>query len=180
MLDIAVAYNRYKFIGYEFLTWLWFYIENDGHAAFRNIDRKANLNIGNRLVLENRAHDRKESITITGDDAGLEEAMLALQKGALVAELNLLCTKDNHEYRFTLKGESFHIGQLKTPETESVQTSEDMEGAILEKIYLYETALTIVDHLFGVFIINRLDSAWERDTVPIMKNWIYNHHSATE
>ena len=27
MLDIAVAYNRYKFIGNEYLTWLWFVIE---------------------------------------------------------------------------------------------------------------------------------------------------------
>ena len=28
MLDIATAYNRYRFLGYEFLTWLWFAMEN--------------------------------------------------------------------------------------------------------------------------------------------------------
>ena len=27
MLDIAVSYNRYKFIGHEFLTWLWFVMD---------------------------------------------------------------------------------------------------------------------------------------------------------
>ena len=31
MLDIATAYNRYKFIGHEFLTWLLYLIETDGH-----------------------------------------------------------------------------------------------------------------------------------------------------
>jgi len=29
MLDVSVAYNRYKFLGHEFLTWLWFMIETD-------------------------------------------------------------------------------------------------------------------------------------------------------
>ena len=29
MLDLAVAYNRYRFLGDEFLTWLWYTIEND-------------------------------------------------------------------------------------------------------------------------------------------------------
>ena len=71
MLDVAVAYNRFKFLGDEFLTWLWFWIENDTGGSAD--DPKADLRIGNRLVLENRAHDRKESITITGDDAGRRE-----------------------------------------------------------------------------------------------------------
>lgn len=29
MLDVSVSYDRYKFLGYEFLTWLWFLIEKD-------------------------------------------------------------------------------------------------------------------------------------------------------
>ena len=29
MLDVAVAYNRFKFLGEEFLTWLWFVIDQD-------------------------------------------------------------------------------------------------------------------------------------------------------
>ena len=29
MLDVSVSYNRYKFLGHEFLTWLWFLIEKD-------------------------------------------------------------------------------------------------------------------------------------------------------
>ena len=29
MLDISIAYNRYKYLGHEFLTWLWFIMENE-------------------------------------------------------------------------------------------------------------------------------------------------------
>jgi hypothetical protein len=29
MLDVSVSYNRYKFLGHEFLTWLWFLMEKN-------------------------------------------------------------------------------------------------------------------------------------------------------
>ena len=93
MLDIAVSYNRFKFIGYEFLTWLWYIIENKPNFIEfidgRNVEGA--VEIGNRIVFENRSGDDiKESITIKGDDAGLEEGILSLKKGAWVTELNLI------------------------------------------------------------------------------------------
>ena len=38
MLDVAVAYNRYQFIGEEFLTWLWYVIEKDQNLV-KNFDK---------------------------------------------------------------------------------------------------------------------------------------------
>ena len=65
MLDVSVSYNRYKFIGYEFLTWLWFMIENEPEklqAKAKNLD---SLAIGNRMVIEKRRKDEiLETITI--------------------------------------------------------------------------------------------------------------------
>jgi hypothetical protein len=54
MLDVAVAYNRFKFLGDEFLTWLWFIIEQDP-AILRSMDPDlTSFEIGNRIVLEKR------------------------------------------------------------------------------------------------------------------------------
>ena len=81
MLDVSVAYNRYKFLGHEFLTWLWFMIETDKQTLM-NADRELeDIYIGNRIVLENSSHNRDEIITIKGDGAGLEEGVIALQSG---------------------------------------------------------------------------------------------------
>ena len=89
MLDVAVAYNRYKFIGEEFLTWLW-YIIDTSQNRLKSIDEEFEaLEIGNRIVLENRKKESTERITIKGDGASLEEGILALKKGALVTELSL-------------------------------------------------------------------------------------------
>jgi hypothetical protein len=89
MIDVATAYNRYKFLGEEFLTWLWYVIENNQNLI-KNFDRDfVGLEIGDRIVFENRRKESPERITIKGEGAGLEEGILALKNGALVTELNL-------------------------------------------------------------------------------------------
>ncbi len=172
MPDLAVAYNRYKFLGHEFLTWLWFLIEKD-HEQLRAADPElSSLEIGNRIVLENNLHDSVETITIKGDDAGLEEGILAMRKGAMVTELNLSYISNDQEWRFTIKGESLNISSFKPPEVASVETKEDVEGAILEKVYLYEKALLFVDKMFKSFIRLRVSQEWREHAVPLLKNWI--------
>jgi len=172
MLDVSLSYSRYKFLGYEFLTWLWYAIENDRPLLGKILQESAALEIGNRLVLENKKGDRSESITIKGDDAGLEEGVLALQKGAMVTELNLCYKVNESEWRFTVKAESLHIGGLKCPATGGVDSPDDLEGAILEKAYLCEMAFTAVDGLFRTFITLRTSEKWEKQVVGKIKKWI--------
>ena len=174
MLDVAISYNRYKFLGYEYLTWLWFIIEKD-QDKIKKLDREpVSLQIGNRIVLENRQKDTVESITIKGDDAGLEEGVLALRKGAVVTEVNLSYNTGDQEWRFTIKAESLHIVGLKCPQTGPVVSEEDVEGAVLEKVYLYDKALQFTDNLFRQFITMRVSDDWDKKVVPLMRKWIYS------
>ena len=123
MLDVAVAYNRYRFLGDEFLTWLWFIIETQSDEI-RNLDQDPFLlEIGNRMALENRRSNAVETITIKGDDAGLEEGIMALKKGALITELNLVFRIAEQKWQFSIKGESLNISGLKTPETARPETN---------------------------------------------------------
>ena len=173
MLDVSVSYNRYKFLGYEFLTWLWFVIEKESGFLSGMVDKPSSLHIGNRLVLENRSHDRLEMITITGDEAGLEEGALALKKGALVKELNLVFKTGELDYQFTIRAESLHIVNLKVPQTGTIETAEDLEGAVLEKAHLYELILGVIDGLFQTFINRRLSEDWDKKEVERLRGWIY-------
>ena len=172
MLDIAVAYNRFKFLGDEFLTWLWFTIENDPDSLKNLSPELLSLEIGNRIVLENRRHQTVESITIKGDYANLEEGILALRKGAVVIELNLCLKSGDQEWRFTIKGESLNLSSFKTPFAGPIETAEDVEGAVLEKVYLYDRAIQLVDNLFKNFIKVRVSSQWETDVIPLIRTWI--------
>lgn len=173
MLDVSVSYNRYKFLGYEFLTWLWFAIEKDQDNIRKLEQEITSLEIGNRIVLENRKKDAVESITIKGDDAGLEEGILALKKGAGVTEINLSYKAGDQEWRFTIKAESLNILSLKPPYTGPIESQEDLEGAVLEKIYLYDRAIQLTDNLFKQFIKLRVSDDWNKKIVSRVKKWIY-------
>ncbi len=175
MLDLSVAFNRYKFLGHEFLTWLWYTIEADAGTINQVVPELSALAIGNRMVIENRSTDNMESITIRGDDAGLEEGLLALKKGALVAEMGLEMKTGENEWRFTLKGESLDLSNLKTPETEPLAAGgaeAEQDGAVLEKVYLYEKAIGMVHALYSHFIRLRVSKEWEMNIVPLLKNWV--------
>ena len=172
MLDVAIAYNRYDFLGNEFLTWLWYTLENHS-AQLAEIDADLSaLEIGNRMVLENRRNEGLETITIKGDDAGLEEGLLALKKGALVTEMNLLYRSGDNTWQFNLKGESLNISSFKTPETAGTQTKEDIEGAVLEKIFLYEKVIHFIEGAFRHFVRLRISEDWGKNIIAQMKQWI--------
>ncbi len=172
MLDIAVAYNRYRFLGNEFLTWLWFAIENDMEKIRQCDAELLDLDVGNRMVLENKLANGKENITIKGDAAGMEEALLALSKGALITDMHLVYKSGSAEWQFAVKGESLSFSGVKLPETGPMEAGEEMEGIILEKIFLYEKPFRLLDTLYQRFIKLRLSEKWNTQTLPAMKKWI--------
>jgi hypothetical protein len=172
MIDVSVSYNRYKFLGEEFLTWLWFVIEEDAALLSELEPDGAHLTIGNRIVLENRHQNTVESITIKGDDAGLEEGVISLKKGAVVTEMNLSYTSGENQWVFNLKGESLSFSGLKPPETALIDRKEDIEGAVLEKIFLFDKIIHFIDAVFGQFIRLRISNAWQEKVVPRMRAWI--------
>jgi hypothetical protein len=87
--------------------------------------------------------------------------------------MNLSYKADNQEWKFTLKGESLSFSGLKVPETGPVETKDDIEGILLEKAYLYEKAISLVNNLFDAFIKLRSSVAWMKTTVPEIKKWLH-------
>ena len=98
--------------------------------------------------------------------------MLALKKGALVTEINLVLRVGEWRWQFTLQGESLHLKQIKLPETGPVETPDDMEGAVLERMALFEKITSTVDGLFQQFIMDRTSENWPSVTLPRLKAWI--------
>lgn len=173
MLDIAVSYNRYQFLGNEFLTWLWYIIENDREKLVNNKGHRISLMIGNKIVFQNRLSDDScEVISIKGDDADLKEGIIALRKGAVVTELNLIFQENEFEWKFNVKGENFHITGLKTPENGKIEKIEDIDGFVLEKVHLYNTAMEIMASMYRQFILLRLSDEWRNSVIHNISGWI--------
>ncbi len=173
MLNIAVAYNKYSFIGQEFLTWLWFSIENKMDAIIDEEPEIQSLAMGNKIVLENKSlKDSVEVITIKGDEADLAEGIVALRKGATVSEMTLVLTCNDNQWRFSIKGESLAMSSLKVPETGNIEDRDDVDGAVIEKIFLCDKAVDIMESLYRIFIKQRISNAWYSVTLPALHGWI--------
>jgi hypothetical protein len=174
MIDIATAYNRYRFLGNEFLTWIWFCIENHPALIQQCDPDLVSLTVGNRMVLENRLSNGSETITIKGDAAGLEEALLSLKKGAWITEMNLVYKSGVSQWKFGIKGESLGFSGLKLPESLPLESGDEAEweGRVLERIYFYEKIFEFVQNLYRTFIKARLSNQWKDETLTHMKKWL--------
>ena len=172
MLDIATAYNHYKFLGHEFLTWLWYLIETDGHRLGQSDDPPIVLSLGKRIVLENPREDHAEKVTIKGDYANFEAGILPLRQGSLVTELSLEAKSTGMTWEFNLKGESLSVSTMKMSTTGPIESLDDVEGALLEKVYLLETILQFIDMLFERFIKMRVTNDWNDRVVPQIRQWV--------
>jgi hypothetical protein len=172
MLDLSIAYNRYRFLGDEFLTWLWYLIETDQNA-FKEVDPDCvALEIGNRIVLENRKGKSVERLTIKGDDAGLEEGKMALKKGALVTELALVFKTEEYQWQFSIKGESLNVSSLKAPGPALPQSPEEIEPFLLDKTQQFYKILKFLELIFKSFIKTRISTKWSSKTTPAIKKWV--------
>ncbi len=174
MLDIATAYNKYKFLGNDYLTWIWFLIENSRNiSSIIHSKDIITLEIGNSIVLENHLGDKsKEIITIKGDQAGLEEGTTALKKGAFVTKINLICKINEDKYKFTINGESFNITGLKTPKSDLSKNEDEIEGFILENAFFGFKIYEVIDSLFLKYIEQRTSDDWNSKGLQDIKNWI--------
>jgi len=174
MLDIATAYNKYKFLGNDFLTWIWFLIEtNQNISSVLTSKDTVTLEVGNSIVLENKLGDKsKEKISIKGDQAGLEEGTTALKKGAFVTQINLICKINEDEYKFTIKGESFNITGLKTPKTDLSNKEDEIEGLVLEKSFFCFKIFKVIDTLFLKYVEQRTADDWNVKGLQDIKAWI--------
>ncbi len=174
MLDIATAYNKYKFLGNDYLTWIWFLIETDQNiSSLINSKNAVTLEVGNSIVLENKLGDKsKEKITIKGDQAGLEEGTTALKKGAWVTQINLICKINEDEFKFSIKGESLNITGFKPPKTELSKKEDEIEGLVLEKSFFCFQIFEVLDTLFLNYLEQRISDDWNSKGLQDIKNWI--------
>ncbi len=166
----ALAQGR--FLGCEFLTWLWFFSERSKEKILLSDEKDAELHLGERMVLS-LPDNGKERVICTTQDNALYEARTALQQGKLVQEMQLFLRVGENEYTFTLDATLWTVKGLKTPkQLPSEGPDDDEDGAFLEKMYFLEEVFAALDWLYTKFLTERLGSGWESDALPLLKDWI--------
>lgn len=163
------AMSEGRFLGFEFLTWVWFFIERM-EGSVQAGDKVANIHLGERMVLV-LPGEGKERIICTTQANFLHEARTALRQGKMVEEVQLFIIVGENEYFVTLDSTLWPIKALKTPKQLPDYGQDDPDGRFLEKMYFLEEVFATLDALYHRFLDDRL-AGWESDSLPQLNEWI--------
>ena len=164
-------------LGQEFLTWLWYRGEiadglfkmspesgHDGEAFHVRLEQ--------RLVVRGGEGDYQETASVSGSFSPLREARLGLSTGKQVVRALVRFSKDELDWQLTLKAEDFGLNSMRTPPLSKPEEGDDPDAFFLEKIYLIESCLELIDDVYRQFLQIRLSQkAWDAE-VKAVGVWI--------
>lgn len=158
-------------LGEEFLTWLWY--ESDTKPdSFQTRDGKDfRVFMEQRIVVQGGHGQERETTSVSGSLSPLREARFGLGTGKKVSRALIRLEKDGMEFQFTLKAEDFSIAGLKTPKLDPSDKDDEPDALFLEKIFLIETCMELLDSLYFNFLNLRLSAQWEL-VVADMGKWL--------
>jgi hypothetical protein len=194
-MQIVDRIEKRRFVGREFLLWLWFESEVFEATLTTGKHGSFGLWVENQLVLSSG----KESTRIKGGSpAGGREAKEALLGGKLPETATFRLTFRDRDIAFTLKAERLAISGLKLPtvlgaepeeaavpapprgkpKKKRTSVAEDAEReaderneSFYERMMLTREVEELIEALYADFLDLRLGEAWERDVLPAQRAW---------
>lgn len=159
-------------LGQDFLTWLWF--RSDVAPSFFRTDdgQPFQVSMEKRVTVTGYVGFDRETTAMTSfyEGAPLTEARLGLRRGKKVTSALIHLTKDDFGFDVSVKAADFSLNSLKTPKIDKADRDDDPDSLFLEKVFLLETAVALLDCLYRQFLGLRLDEGkWKKTTGEMMK-----------
>jgi hypothetical protein len=157
-----------RFLGAEFLTWLWFKIELfEGQLALSD-GRAADGWMDTRLVLGSPDNPR-ERVALRGQQPSASaEAASALRQGKVPMKAALRLSVGVQEYTFTFDAKTFAVSGVKLPAV----LGEESDEPVYERLRLIEQLDQILGELYTEFLNLRVAAEWDRTLAPAMRAWV--------
>lgn len=170
-MDVLKTLADKAFWGHEFLTWLWFTAEEAAGELEVPGFGPVTLWIEDRMVLGSLETDSKENILKDGDVSRSAEAAAALSVGKKLEEARFGLIREDREWLFTLKGQSFDLQGVKIPKV-MTEKDDDLHSTILVRVGHVRELTDVVDALYGKFSALRVAPEWDSAMVPAISRWI--------
>ena len=174
-MDFVDILREKAFLGREFLTWLWFKSERTGGRVELTGGKVVEVEFLDRMTLDLSDEDTPQTVAIKGQQSELREGLAALKEGKKIEEARIRVRAAENDFTMLLKGTWFSYGSFRTPPMLPSAEEADDEGPearFLEKAYLVEEGIEIVDKLFEHFLKLRISDEWELSELPALRKWV--------
>lgn len=175
-MDLVELIEEKRFLGQEFLTWLWSKSEERGGSIALPNRGDVQVVFEKHMLLESGQGESSEKLICSGLQTELLEARTGLRIGKKLEQARIQLIQDTYEYNFTLAAAMMEFRSVRLPKTagsegEGADNPEETEGMMLERIYLFEELVRIVNDLFRLFLFVRISDDWPKE-VQRINSWI--------
>jgi recombination associated protein RdgC len=178
-MDLVDLIAEKRFVGQEFLTWLWWKSEERGG----NVELPGYGDIlvvfEKHMLLEYGEGESNEKCICSGLQSELQEARTGLVMGKKLEQARIQLVKGDYEFNFTMAAALMEFRNVKLPKTAGTEQEEsgnpeETEGMILERIFLFEELVHIVNELLRVFLVIRTGGeSWKQELAKI-RGWVHS------
>lgn len=154
-----------RFLGEEFLLWLWMRGLKDGGTSGLDGDTSACF-VDDAVQLVSERGDVKELSLRKGNPAESREAFEALSRGMRPAKAKVRLLSGDMEWTFTLGAAGLDISTMKLPPTQA----KDPSGRIADRLFLLEEGTQHLERRFQVFLEARAQNTGELEEA--LRAWV--------
>lgn len=154
-----------RFLGEEFILWLWMRGLEDGGASGQEGDLSSCF-VDDAVMLQSEQGEVKEISLRKGNPAESREAFEAISRGMRPSRAKLRILSGDMEWVFTLQAAGLDLSGLKLPPT----ASKDPVGRITDRLFLLEEGAGHLERRFNRFLHHR--AADPGSMLGTMKTWI--------
>ena len=175
-MDLVDLIAEKRFLGQEFMTWLWFKSEERGGTVYLPGAGDIQVVFEKHMLLESGEGESHEKLICRGLQAELQEARTGLQVGKKLEQARIHLMRGDYEWNFTLTATLLEFRNLKVPKTMTPSEEESgpdaFEARVLERVAMIEEAEQTVLELFRLFLEIRIGPDWEQELVRV-RQWVH-------
>ena len=165
-----------RFLGREFLVWVWFESELFEAQMSAHGLGSFELLLEKQITLESGGKkDREQSKLRGANPASRPEAREALRQGKTPTMASLKLRRNEQEFAFVFQADAFTISGVKLP---SLLNEKDDEP-FYERIALLEDVENHMEALYSDFCLLRASDAWDKVVMPTLLRWVNDEEIAS-
>jgi hypothetical protein len=167
--SLAESIETRKFLGREFLVWLWFESETFEQKFSIEGFGECELWLEKSLSLEALTEGGKEKATLAGvAPSGGPEAREALRQGKMPIKAKIAIRRDEQDFALTLDADSLGLSGVKIP----ALLKGEGDDPFYERMTFIEEIEGAIETLYREFLIVRLRDTWDKAVVPAIRAWM--------
>ena len=164
-MDLVDLIEKRRFVGREFLVWLWFESELfEGRFEAPGVGPCEVWLEGQITLVQEKEQSRLKGAT----PAAAPEAHEALRQGKLPTQAKVRVTRGELDYAFVFNADALSLSGVKIP----AQVKEESDEQFYERMFLVEDLEELFGALYADFLALRLSTAWESDVAPAIRAWV--------